>query len=148
MANCPCTRFYHLIISFPACTSDIYFDRIEYHASAIPLNECLFVCELFSTFTASCAIMHPADIQKVFSHVLSGKCGSFSITTGQRTALISCLEYGRDVFCVSIPHIYSSVGYCVVYCCYWSFHNHPLDKRNQLHTFFYGHTEYHLGVEW
>ena len=34
-----------------------------------------------------------------------------------------------------IPYL-SSVGYRIVYRCYWSFHNHLTDKRNRLHAFF------------
>lgn len=74
---------------------------------------------------------------KCFRTVLSGKCGSFSITTGQRTALISCLDYGKNAFCVSIPHIYSSVGYGSSFILLWVCHNLLINKRNRLHAFFF-----------
>ena len=64
------------------------------------------------------------------------KMWQFSTNQGQRTALISCLDYGRNAFCVSVPHIYSSVGYCVVYLIRVC-HNLHVDKRNQLHTFLF-----------
>lgn len=101
-----------------------------------PTNECLFVRELFSIFITSCAEMYLADILKVFSHCPNLKMWQFSTNQGQRTALISCLDYGRNAFCVSIPHIYPSVGYCVVYLIRVC-HNLQIDKRNQLHTFFF-----------
>ena len=80
-------------------------------------------------------ILHKANILKVFSHCPNLKMWQFSTNQGQRTALISCLDYGRDAFCVLVPHIYSSVGYCVVYLIRVC-HNLQIDKRNQLHTFF------------
>ena len=56
---------------------------------------------------------------------------------GQRTALISCLDYGKNAFCVSIPHIYSSVGYGSSFILLWVCHNLLINKRNRLHAFFF-----------
>ena len=42
----------------------------------------------------------------------------------------SCLDYvGKGILYPAIPHIYSSVGYCIVYSS-WVRHNLQLDKRN------------------
>lgn len=54
---------------------------------------------------------------------------------GQRTALISCLDYGKNAFCVSIPHIYSSVGYGSSFILLWVCHNLLINKRNRLHAY-------------
>lgn len=45
-------------------------------------NECLFVCELFSIFTKSCAAMYLADILKVFSPCPYMKMWKFSKEKG------------------------------------------------------------------
>jgi len=59
----------------------------------------------------------------------------FSITTGQRTALFSCLDQGSDTTVVSLSHIYSSVGYCIVYFCLGFVRAFYLINEIQLHTF-------------
>lgn len=93
-------------------------------------------------------ILHEANILKVFSHILLRKCGSFQKRKDKRTALISCLDYGRDVFCVPIPHIYSSVGYCVVYF-RLGFTTTFLEINEISSTLsFCGYSKHHLGVEW
>ena len=84
-----------------------------------------------------CLVVQAADIQKVFSHCPRQKMWKFSITTGRRTALISCLDYGKNAFCVSIPHIYSSVGYGSSFILLWVCHNLLINKRNRLHAFFF-----------
>lgn len=81
---------------------------------AMPHRECLFVAKKIPIF-AVLGLHSQADIsESVFAFVLSRECGNFK-TEGRRTALISCLDVGRDAFCIPISHIYSSVGYCVVY---------------------------------
>ncbi|CDE63235.1 phage terminase large subunit [Alistipes putredinis] len=40
-------------------------------------------------------------------------------------------------FCVSIPHIYSSVGYGSSFILLWVCHNLLINKRNRLHAFFF-----------
>ncbi|WP_418405477.1 hypothetical protein, partial [Alistipes putredinis] len=48
-----------------------------------------------------------------------------------------CLDYGKNAFCVSIPHIYSSVGYGSSFILLWVCHNLLINKRNRLHAFFF-----------
>ncbi len=81
-----------------------------------------------------------ADIsESVFAFVLSRECGNFK-TEGRRTALISCLDVGRDAFFIPISHIYSSVGYCIVYFCLGFVRTFFEINENRLHTFFLPHT--------
>lgn len=68
-------------------------------------NECLFVRELFSTFTTSCVAMHLADIQKVFSHCPYMKMLKFSKEKGWTNSthfLFRIWQRTRSVFLYSI----------------------------------------------
>ena len=84
-----------------------------------------------------CFVAHAADIWKVFSPGPNLKMWQFSVAKDNETALISCLDYGKNAFCVSIPHIYSSVGYGSSFILLWVCHNLLINKRNRLHAFFF-----------
>ena len=79
-------------------------------------------CPFIKTFSYICDVnrLLPSDItycESVFSQVLYRKCGSFhnswTIRNNTHFRIDTC---GRYAFCVPVPHIYPSVGYCVVYC--------------------------------
>lgn len=77
--------------------------------------ECLFVAKKF-LFLRCLGCTPKQTYRKVFSlFVRIRKCSSFQRIKDKRTALISCLDVGRDVFCVPVSHIYPSVGYRIVY---------------------------------
>ena len=65
--------------------------------------ECLFVAKKF--LLLRCLGRTPKQTyRKVFSlFVRIRKCSSFQRIKDKRTALISCLDIGRDAFCVPIP---------------------------------------------
>ncbi len=72
---------------------------------------------------------------EAFSYSPNLKMWQFSANQGQRTALISCLDYGRNVFSVSVSHVYSGVGYCIVYLIRVR-HNLQIDRRKSAPHFY------------
>ena len=70
-------------------------------------NECLFVRELFSIFTTSCAAMHLADILKVFSHCPEWKMWKFFNNNGttNSTHFLFRLWQGR-VLRIYTPYLF------------------------------------------
>ena len=95
-------------------------------------SEC---CPFIKTFSYICRVRRylSSDITylwKCFSQVLFWKCGSFlDHKGGTEQHSLSYRYLWQVAFCVPVPHIYSSVGYCVVYLWSGSFHNLQQDKR-------------------
>ena len=70
-------------------------------------NECLFVRELFSIFTKSCAALHLVNILKVFSHCPYMKMWKFSKEKGwtNSTHFLLRLRQGR-VLRIYTPYLF------------------------------------------
>ena len=76
-----------------------------------------------------------ADIlEGVFAPSLSENVEVFN-NNGTTNGTHLLVSIWQGAFLASTPYL-SGVGYCIVYCCYWSFHNHLADRRIRLHTFF------------
>ena len=74
---------------------------------------------------------------KCFSQVLSWECGSFLDDKGDTEQHSLSYRYLWQVtFCVPVPHIYPSVGYCVVYLSSGLSTTFKKINESQLHTFF------------
>lgn len=85
--------------------------------------------------------------RKCFRAVLMGNVEVFQCKRTE-TTLISCLDYGFGVlFAPEISHIYSSVGYCIVYSCKGLSTTSHLDKREIISTLFYIYNNYNVTSE-
>ena len=94
--------------------------------------------ETYANFVEPQEIFSPKTyilVESVFALSLSENVEVF-LTTGQRTALISCVAMWLYTFGVCTSY-YSSVGYRVVYSYIRSFHNLHLDKRKSAPHFLF-----------
>ena len=74
---------------------------------------CKKVSYLCTVFRSNLGDIHIDE--SVFALSLIGKCGNFhNMRTNEQHSFLFRL-CGKGVLCPAIPHIYSSVGYCIVY---------------------------------
>ena len=133
MNPAPSRRFFGSFITLIPwcrnCWNQIFSKFIQQY-----LLECLFVLwKYFSIFVLS------SDWQtyrKCFRTVLNWKCGNFPWREDNERHSFLVWIMDRAHSACPILHIYSSVGYCIVYSLRVR-HNLQLDRRNRLHTFLF-----------
>ncbi len=111
----------------------------------MPHRECLFVAKIFPIFVVLGRKSPSMTYSKVFS--LLSLRENVEVFNNNRTTNSTHFLYRlwNPIF-----HIYPSVGYRVVYCCYGSFHNLHVDKRNSAphlnHNCFYNLLKHNINI--
>ena len=108
----------------------------QYLVSAIPLKWVFVRLQIiFYFYNVVYSNVLGGHMESVFALSLHENVAVFNESRTTNSTHFLFRLWQRDTFSVPIPHIYSSVGYCVVYLIRVC-HNLHVDKRNQLHTFF------------